>query len=141
MRMRLKMRMRRNEDADEGANDGFDLWCVRAGICCQGTLFELADVDEDLKAAFDRDKSGMVRMFWQEQKQALTTADMRSMRWSPQCIRLALAVYIRSKSAYTSLKKTGLIKLPSDRLLRSYESARATGTGVSETNGAWYRAR
>ena len=104
-------------------------------------MFELADSEEGLTASFERDKSGSLRIFWEQQKQALTTADMRSMRWNPTCIRLALGVYIRSKSAYSSLKKTGLLKLPSDRLLRSYVAARATGVGVSESNGAWYRKR
>ena len=72
------------------------------GVCVRGSVDKVRYSSSQMFTRTSKPPligSGMVRMFWQEQKQALTTADMRSMRWSPQCIRLALAVYIRSKSA------------------------------------------
>ena len=47
----------------------------------------------------------------------------RSNRWSAITIRLALAVYCRSLSAYDALKSFGLLQLPSRSTLQAFTGA------------------
>ena len=46
------------------------------------------------------DKTGKLREWWSQQRQALQTSDLRSMRWNSTVLHIALSVYIRSSSAY-----------------------------------------
>ena len=44
--------------------------------------------------------------------------DPRHRRWDPEVISMALSIWCRSPRAYSALKESGMLVLPSDRLLR-----------------------
>ncbi len=54
-------------------------------------------------------------------------------------IRVALSMYLRSPAAYNAFTQTGVVKLPSGRLLQSYVRDRAQGVGADEHNGKLMR--
>jgi hypothetical protein len=51
-------------------------------------------------------------------------------RWSQLSLRVALSIFLRSSSAYEALAQSGVLKLPSESLLRSYTRARAQKAGI-----------
>lgn len=55
----------------------------------------------------------------------------QSNRWSVVTIRLALAVYCRSPAAYSALKDSSLIQLPSRSTLQAYTGAFLDDAGNS----------
>ena len=60
------------------------------------------------------------RIFWEQQVQAARFTDSRQMRWHPQMIRWCLHLKLCSGGTYTSLRESGVLKLPSERTLRDY---------------------
>lgn len=68
------------------------------------------------------------RLFWEQQLQAASAKDARSMRWHPLMVKWCLYLRHKSSGAYESLRSSGCISLPSQRTLRDYThyvSARA----------------
>ena len=70
----------------------------------------------------------LARLFWEEQKKNFSRSP-KSRRWHPMMIRLALLVHSRSPAAYETLKKTGVLVLPSGSTLRDYTNYLAPGEG------------
>ena len=70
----------------------------------------------------------LARLFWEEQKKNFSRSP-KSRRWHPMMIRLALLVHSRSPAAYETLKKTGVLVLPSGSTLRDYTNYLAPGQG------------
>ena len=60
------------------------------------------------------------RLFWEQQVAALEQKDARTMTWHPMMIRWCLHLKLISTDAYSSLRSSGLLKLPSERTLRDY---------------------
>ena len=58
-------------------------------------------------------------LFWQQQLQASSLGNLRSMRWHPVMIKWCL-LHRSSSKAYEMVRKTGVIHLPSGRTLRDY---------------------
>lgn len=62
------------------------------------------------------------RLFWEEQQKAFRRKE-HGMRWHPMMIRLAILIHSKSKAAYETLRKTGVLKLPGTATLKEYTSA------------------
>ena len=60
------------------------------------------------------------QVFWDQQQTACSLQDSRSMKWHPLVIKWSLYLRHLSGKAYELLRKTGCIKLPSQRTLRDY---------------------
>ena len=60
------------------------------------------------------------QVFWDQQQTACSLQDSRSMKWHPLVIKWSLYLRNLSGKAYELLRKTGCIKLPSQRTLRDY---------------------
>lgn len=60
------------------------------------------------------------RIFWEEQKKALQCKDPRQVRWHPLIIKWCLYLHHRSSGTYETLRRSGLLRLPSQRTLRDY---------------------
>jgi len=60
------------------------------------------------------------RLFWEQQVAALEQKDAHTMKWHPMMIRWCLHLKLISTAAYSSLRSSGLLKLPSERTLRDY---------------------
>ena len=59
-------------------------------------------------------------VFWMQQMKALTTKSKTHIRWHPVIIRWALYLHYKSSGAYETLRKSGVISLPTARTLRDY---------------------
>lgn len=60
------------------------------------------------------------RLFWEEQIKARGMQKSSSMKWHPMMIRWCLNLKLLSPSAYSLLKSSKILKLPSERTLRDY---------------------
>ena len=58
-------------------------------------------------------KDSFEALFWRQQMQASALQNSRSMRWHPLLIKLCLLLFRKSSSAYETIHKTGILKLPS----------------------------
>ena len=59
--------------------------------------------------------------FWEQQLKAASLRDSRSMRWHPAMIRWCLYLHHRSSGCYSTLRNSGVIRLPSERTLKDYK--------------------
>ncbi|XP_052224338.1 uncharacterized protein LOC127839989 [Dreissena polymorpha] len=80
------------------------------------------------------DESSYQRLFWKEQFKYSQLNNNRGMRWHPSIIKWC--IYLKSKSAttYDTLRNSGFVKLPSERILFDYTNANAKGVGFLEGN-------
>ena len=63
---------------------------------------------------------GFKSIFWQQQMKASLAKSKQGIRWHPAIIRWCLYLHHRSSGAYSTLTKSGVIALPSERTLRDY---------------------
>ena len=63
--------------------------------------------------------------------------DPRGRRWSPDIIRLSLALYARSPQCYRDLTSSEMLILPSDRTLRYYKNIVDQKPGLNRDNLTW----
>ena len=75
-------------------------------------VFLSEELHNDLKAVKMTNLQDLLHdLFWQEQLKAFKTKS-HGMRWHPMMIRLAILIQSKSKAAYETLRKTGVLKLP-----------------------------
>ena len=118
--MRLKQRI------SEAARDG--------GIKLNEELHNdmKAMVDNSTKQVHSLHPEGTFeRIFWDQQKKASSLNNAKSMRWHPVFIKWCLYLRHLSEKSYELLRKTGCIKLPSQRTLRDYTHYISTTIGFS----------
>ena len=60
------------------------------------------------------------RVFWEAQQRAASLSDSRSMRWDPLMIMWCVYLHHLSSTAYETLRRSGIVHLPSQRTLRDY---------------------
>ena len=60
------------------------------------------------------------QLFWEQQQQAASVSDSRSMRWHPLMIKWCIYLRHISSGAYETLRTSGVVRLPSQRTLRDY---------------------
>ena len=71
--------------------------------------------------------------FWEQQLEALSKQDNpRSMRWHPMMIKLALHLQSAAPAAIAILNESGVIKLPSERLLFDFTHFTEAKVGIQE---------
>jgi len=71
------------------------------------------------------------RLFWDQQRRASSLNDSRSMKWHPLVVKWCLYLRHQSSKSYETLRKSGIIKLPSQRTLRDYTHYVETKIGFS----------
>ena len=71
------------------------------------------------------------RIYWRQQKEAFTR-HKNGIRWHPLMIRWCLYLHHLSSKAYTTLRESGCLHLPSERTLRDYSHCVESGSGFSE---------
>lgn len=59
-------------------------------------------------------------LFWEQQQQASSVKNSRSMRWHPPMIKWCIYLRHLSSGAYEALRTSGCVKLPSQRTLQDY---------------------
>ena len=78
-------------------------------------------VNESAKKATDLFPDGSFQqLFWEQQQQASSVKDSRSMRWHPLMIKWCIYLRHLSSGAYEALRSSDCVKLPSQRTLRDY---------------------
>ena len=70
-------------------------------------------------------------LFWQQQMKAGLAKSSRGIRWHPAIIRWCLFLHHRSSGAYSTLKNSGILQLPSERTLRDYHHFAPAVVGFS----------
>ena len=73
----------------------------------------------------------MKSIFWQQQIKASLTKSKQGIWWHPAIIRWCLYLYHQSSGAYSTLSKSGVIALPSERTLRDYRHFASSTPGFS----------
>ena len=71
-------------------------------------------------------------IFWQQQMKASLAKGKQGIRWHPAIIRWCLYLHHRSSGAYSTLRNSGVIVLPSERTLRDYRHFASSTPGFSK---------
>ena len=71
------------------------------------------------------------KFFWEQQLKAASLRDSRLMRWHPAMIRWCLYLHHRSSGCYSTLRNSGVIRLPSERTLKDYKHFTPSFCGFS----------
>ena len=69
-----------------------------------------------------REMTPFMQLFWQEQKKAFSRS-ATGVRYHPMIIRFCLSLQTKSPAAYDEWRKSGVLILPSQRVLRDYKNA------------------
>lgn len=80
------------------------------------------------EATKDKSDDSFLKIFWMQQLKALTLKSKSSIWWHPIIIRWALYLHHRSSGAYETLRKSGVLSLPSSRTLRDYQHLSQTSS-------------
>ena len=70
-------------------------------------------------------------IFWQQQMKASLAKSKQGIRWHPAIIRWCLYLHHRSSGAYSTLRNSGVIALPSECTLRDYRHFASSSPGFS----------
>ena len=81
----------------------------------------------------DLKSSPLINLFWQQQKKLLASPKF-GRRYHPHLIRFCLSLHSKSPSAYRELKSSGVLVLPSERVLRDYRNYFKPKPGFNEEN-------
>ena len=73
-------------------------------------------------------------LFWQQQLKASSVKGKQGVRWHPAIIRWCLYLHHRSSGAYSTLRNSGVLKLPSERTLRDYRHFASAAAGFTKEN-------
>ncbi len=65
-------------------------------------------------------ENSFARLFFDEQIKAASVKDRRQVRWHPLLIKWCLNLKLLSSSAYSAMRTSGFLTLPSERTLRDY---------------------
>ncbi|CAB3993134.1 Hypothetical predicted protein [Paramuricea clavata] len=102
--------------------------------------FDIED-SEDFEKMFsnidEKKLSPDLKLFWQVQKKVLETKDSRGNQWHPKIIRLCLSLWIKSPKVYEELRQSGVLVLPSGRLLSLYKNAMKQKPGLNDEVLEW----
>ena len=72
------------------------------------------------------------KLFWEQQLKMASTRDARQMRWHPMIIKWCLYLKMISSAAYGAMRRSGFVKLPSERTLRDYTHLFKADTGIQD---------
>ena len=89
----------------------------------QGVLINRS-LEEDIRKIMDGQNLNAtphMKFFWEEQMKVLQSTCCYC-KCHPQIIRFALPIHGKSPSAYTELRESGALVLPSERILRDYKN-------------------
>ncbi|XP_070571398.1 uncharacterized protein [Ptychodera flava] len=107
--------------------------------------FNIED-DQDFRTIFDavssditdkwKDQEDMM-ILWDSQRKALQSKGPSGRRWHPKVIRVCLSTWTRSPKAYETLRKSGMLILPSGRLLKMYKNSVSQKAGFNDDVLEW----
>jgi len=121
--------------SNERLRERISVLTERDGVAVDDALHhDLLGIMEDHTQSIldDSNKGSFKELFWQQQMQAAKRKDPRQMKWHPQMIRWCLHLKLTSGGGYTTLRESGLLKLPSERTLRDYTHYIPPCTGFQE---------
>ena len=102
---------------------------VKVGEEVHKDLVSIMDLHEEQHST---DNENFASIFWNQQLKAATLKDTRQMRWHPAMIRWCLYLHHRSSGAYSTLRNSGVMVLPSERTLSDYRHHAPSGCGFSK---------
>ncbi|XP_070550148.1 uncharacterized protein [Ptychodera flava] len=83
-----------------------------------------------------KDQEDMM-ILWDSQRKALQSKGPSDRRWHPKVIRVCLSTWTRSPKAYETLRKSGMLILPSGRLLKMYKNSVSQKAGFNDDVLEW----
>jgi hypothetical protein len=93
---------------------------------------EASDELEKIFTEAEEDKGIFLRNCWEEDAvERLNVAGKKGNRWSPVTIRLSLAVYTRSPSAFRALRSLKILQLPCERTVKSHMNNFRKNPGIN----------
>lgn len=92
----------------------------------------LAIMCANTNAIESTDNNRFKTIFWEQQLKAKSCKSSRGMRWHPALIRWCLYLHHRSSGAYSTLRNSELLALPSERTLRDYRHFAPSTVGFSK---------
>jgi len=92
----------------------------------------LAIMCANTSAIESTDNNRFKTIFWEQQLKAKSCKSSRGMRWHPAIIRWCLYLQHRSSGAYSTLRNSELLALPSERTLRDYRHFAPSAVGFSK---------
>jgi hypothetical protein len=100
-------------------------------------------LEDDILSILDKSDlktSPHMNLFWQQQKKLLASPKF-GRRYHPHLIRFCLSLHSKSPSAYRELVSSGVLVLPSERVLRDYRNFFKPKPGFNEANVTQLRER
>ena len=79
------------------------------------------------------EENSIKKLFLEQQIKANSQVTSSAMRWHPSIVRWCLVLHNKSYSAYSYLRSSSALSLPSDRTLRDYIAYRPIETGTQTT--------
>lgn len=83
---------------------------------------DISTIVSEMSATVTRDfpPNSPQRIFWEQQSAYNRLKEKRQIKWHPLVIRFALNLKYMSTSAYRAVRQSGIISLPSERMLSDY---------------------
>ena len=128
----LRDRSRRSEQqvnrAKQALAKHIEIHGVKLDVSTSNDVLSIMEANKDKVESLD---DQFCKLFWEQQLKAKSVKGKQGMRWHPAIIRWCLYMHHRSSGAYTTLQKSGIISMPSERTLRDYRHFNASASGFS----------
>ena len=128
----LRDRLRRSEQqvsrAKQALAKHIEIHGVKLDVSTSNDVLSIMEANKDKVESQD---DQFCKLFWEQQLKAKCVKGKQGMRWHPAIIRWCLYMHHRSSGAYTTLQKSGIISMPSERTLRDYRHFNASASGFS----------
>ena len=106
------------------------------------STLDLSESDhQDFEAILERTipnaPDGLKHLMQSQLKNYQKDKNPKARRWDPQMISICLSLWCRSEQGYKDFRDTGLLALPSGRLLQYYKNSVKQTPGICEDNLKW----
>ena len=98
----------------------------------QVTHKELVQIMNANRGKLSTTEESFSSVFWQQQFKAASLNGPKGMRWHPAIIRWCLYLHHKSSRCYSTLRISGVLRLPSERTLRDYRHFAPSTAGFSK---------
>lgn len=128
----LRDRLRRSEQQVSRTKQAFAKHIQNHGVKLDAsTSNDVLSIMQANKEKVESQDNQFCKLFWEQQLKAKSVKGKQGMRWHPAIIRWCLYMHHRSSGAYTTLQKSGIISMPSERTLRDYRHFNESASGFS----------
>ena len=128
LRDRLRISEQKANRAKQALNKHIEAHGVKLDASTSNNVLAVMEANKEKVECNDNQ---FCKLFWEQQLKAKSVKGRQGMRWHPAIIRWCLYMHHRSSGAYTTLQKSGIICMPSERTLRDYRHFNTSSSGFS----------